>query len=207
MFWKQLSQRKSLKRNITTFLVSSFHECHLFENNFYFLFLSPFISVYFLSFRGQKIKNITKNEQKRLLLFPFLVSFIMAFLAQKLIHAINIWINFVFGSFFEHDHLFNLIILEVYAKRWPKCARISKPKPMQPKIWSMNFFLTLTVRRPIYFIQCLWLRIIRRFEAAITKKNYLRLLPFYMAVAIYFYYEKVRRTMRIAIVSYLLKSV
>ena len=193
MFWKQLSQRKSLKRNITTFLVSSFHECHLFENNFYFLILSPFISVYFLSFRRQKIKNITKNEQKRLLLFPFLVSFIMAFLAQKLIHAINIWINFVF--------------VYVYAKRWPKCARISKPKPMQPKIWSMNFFLTLTVRRPIYFIQCLWLRIIRRFEAAITKKNYLRLLPFYMAVAIYCYYEKVRRTMRIAIVSYLLKSV
>ena len=90
LFWKQLSQRKSLKRNITTFLVSSFHECHLFENNFYFLILSPFISVYFLSFRRQKIKNITKNEQKRLLLFPFLVSFIMAFLAQKLIHAINI---------------------------------------------------------------------------------------------------------------------
>ena len=45
---------------------------------------------YFLSSRGQKIKNITKIEQKRLLLFTFLVSFFMAFLAQKLIYIINI---------------------------------------------------------------------------------------------------------------------
>ena len=54
----------------------------------------------------------------------------MAFLAQKLIYATSIWFNFVFGSFFEQDHLLNLIILEVYAKRWPKYARISKQKPM-----------------------------------------------------------------------------
>ena len=32
------------------------------------------------------------------------------------------------GSFFEQDHLLNLFILRVYAKRWPKCARISKQK-------------------------------------------------------------------------------
>ena len=38
---------------------------------------------YFLSSRGQKIKNITKIEQNRLLLFAFLVSFFMEFLAQK----------------------------------------------------------------------------------------------------------------------------
>ena len=38
------------------------------------------------------------------------------------------------------------------------------------------------------------------------KKNSLWLLPFYKAVATYFYYEKVRRTMRNAIVSYLLKN-
>ena len=44
---------------------------------------------YFLSFRGQKIKNVTKIEQKRLFLFTFLVSFFMAFLAQKLIYTIN----------------------------------------------------------------------------------------------------------------------
>ena len=76
------------------------------------------------------------------------------------------------------------------------------------------------------FILCLWLRIIRRsdkgvlfmkfpsqilfndinhdYRAAILKKNSLWLLPFYMAVATYCYYEKVRRTMRTTIVSYLL---
>ena len=77
------------------------------------------------------------------------------------------------------------------------------------------------------FIRCLWLRIIRRsdygvqfmnftsqiffndinhgYRAAILKKSSLWLLPFYMAVATYCYYKKVRRTMRTAIVSYLLK--
>ena len=42
------------------------------------------------------------------------------------------------------------------------------------------------------------------YRAAILKKNYLWLLPFYMAVATYCYYEKVRRMMRTANVSYLL---
>ena len=44
----------------------------------------------FSEFRGQKAKNITKIEQKRLFLFTFLVSFSMAFLAQKLISKINV---------------------------------------------------------------------------------------------------------------------
>ena len=44
------------------------------------------------------------------------------------------------------------------------------------------------------------------YRAAILKKNYLWLLPFYMVVATYFYYEKVRRTMRTAIVSDLLNT-
>ena len=44
------------------------------------------------------------------------------------------------------------------------------------------------------------------YRTAILKKNSLRLLPFYMAVANYFCYEKVRRTMRTAVVSYLLKE-
>ena len=35
----------------------------------------------------------------------------MTFLVQKLIYTINIWFNFVPGSFFEQDHLLNLIIL------------------------------------------------------------------------------------------------
>ena len=39
------------------------------------------------------------------------------------------------------------------------------------------------------------------YRAAIFKKNSLRLLPFYMVVATYFYYEKVGKTMRTAIVS------
>ena len=46
---------------------------------------------YFLSFRGQKIKNITKTEQRWLFLFTFLVSFFIAFLVQKLIYTINIY--------------------------------------------------------------------------------------------------------------------
>ena len=43
------------------------------------------------------------------------------------------------------------------------------------------------------------------YSAAMLKKNSLRLLLFYMVVANYFYYEKVRRTMRTAIVSNLPK--
>ena len=44
------------------------------------------------------------------------------------------------------------------------------------------------------------------YRAAIMKKNNLWLLPFYMVVATYFYYEKVRRTMHTAILSYLFKK-
>ena len=42
------------------------------------------------------------------------------------------------------------------------------------------------------------------YRAAIFKKHYLCLLPFYMVVATYFYYEKIHRTMGTAIVSNLL---
>ena len=60
------------------------------------------------------------------------------------------------------------------------------------------------------FILCRWLRIIGTsdqsgYRAAILMKNSLWLLPFYMVVAIYFYYEKVRRTMHTAILSNLFK--
>ena len=44
------------------------------------------------------------------------------------------------------------------------------------------------------------------YRAAVLQKNYLWLLPLYMAVATYFYYEKVRRTIRTAIVSNLFKE-
>ena len=64
-----------------------------------------------------KDKNITKIEQKVLFLFTFLVSFFMAFLTRKLIHTVNVRFNFVFGSFLEQDHLLNLFISGVYAKR------------------------------------------------------------------------------------------
>ena len=45
------------------------------------------------------------------------------------------------------------------------------------------------------------------YGAATSKKSSFWLLPFYVAVATYCYYKKVRRTMRTAIVSYLLKKV
>ena len=67
---------------------------------------------YFLSSRGQKIINIIKIEQTRLFLFTFLL-FFMVFLAQKLIYTLNLWFNFVLGSFFEQDHLLSLFILGV----------------------------------------------------------------------------------------------
>ena len=44
------------------------------------------------------------------------------------------------------------------------------------------------------------------YRAATLQKNSLWLLPFYMVVATYSYYEKVRRTMFTEIVSNLLKS-
>ena len=43
------------------------------------------------------------------------------------------------------------------------------------------------------------------YKAALLKKNSLWLLSFYMDVASHCYYEKARRTMNTAIVSYLLK--
>ena len=55
-------------------------------------------------------------------------SLFMVFLAQKLIHIINLSFNVVFGSFFEQDHQLKLFISGVYAKRWSKCAGISIQK-------------------------------------------------------------------------------
>ena len=71
----------------------------------------------------------------------------LCFSGKNLIYKINVWFNFVPGIFFEQDHLLKFIILEVYAKRWPEWVRISKQKLMWPKIRSMNFCLTLTVRK------------------------------------------------------------
>ena len=67
--------------------------------------------------RGQKIKHITKFEQKKLFFFTFLISFFTAFLAQKLTCTINLYLTLCFGSYFEQDHLLNLFNLGVYSKR------------------------------------------------------------------------------------------
>ena len=58
------------------------------------------------------------------------------------------------------------------------------------------------------FILCLWLRIIRRSDQGVQFMNFpsqiFFLIPFYMTVASYCYYENVRRTMRTTIASYFL---
>ena len=61
-------------------------------------------------------KNLTKET-----IFVWILGFIFYVASRtKTDLTINIRVNFVFGSFFEQDHLLNLIILGVYTKRWPK---------------------------------------------------------------------------------------
>ena len=55
--------------------------------------------------------------------------------------------------------------------------------------------------------EALYAWIFKNHMVAILKKNYLWLLPFYMTVATYIYYEKVRWTIRTTLVSCLLKSI
>ena len=62
---------------------------------------------YFLSSRSEKIKNVTKIEQKR---FTSLVSFLMAFLVQKQIYTITTWFNFVFGSLYIYIYIYIYIL-------------------------------------------------------------------------------------------------
>ena len=112
---------------------------------------------YFLSSRGQKIKNITKIEQKRLFLFKFLVSFFMAFLAQKLIYIINIWFNFVFGSFSEQDHLLNILISGVMWKDDLNVHIFHYKNWCSPNLID-DFFLTWTIRGPFYKKDFKWKR-------------------------------------------------
>ena len=73
---------------------------------------------YFQSSRGQKVKNWTYDT-----VFVYVLDFIFYGNSRaRIIYAISKWFNFVPGSFFEQDHLFTLIYLGVYLKRWPKCA-------------------------------------------------------------------------------------
>ena len=76
-----------------------------------------------------KNKKYYKNWTKETIFVTFLVSFFMAFLAQKLIYTVNINLILCLAHFLNKIILLNLFILRVYAKRWPKCARISKQKP------------------------------------------------------------------------------
>ena len=68
---------------------------------------------YFLSSRGQKIKNVTKIEQRRLFLFTFFIHFLWHFLCRNWLT--QYLIHFCVWLIFEQD-LTNLLILEVYAK-------------------------------------------------------------------------------------------
>ena len=65
--------------------------------------------------RGQRLKNITKIEQKILFCNILGFSFYGVSRAKTDLHSKYIF-NFVFGSFFEQDPLLNLFIVEVYAK-------------------------------------------------------------------------------------------
>ena len=56
----------------------------------------------------------------------------------------------MFDSYFEQDHPLHLFVSGVYAKRWPKYARMSIQKLMQPNSDRWYFFLTLTVRGPFH---------------------------------------------------------
>ena len=111
-----------------------------------------------------------------------------------------------------------------FLKKWKLCMqKLTKERKKPPVvILQQQIFYNI-------FIQCLWLRIIRRSEqrvqfmnfpsqiflndinhgqrAAILKKSYFWLLPSYMVVATNCFYEKVRRAMRTTIVSYLLKLI
>ena len=76
-------------------------------------------------------------------MFRFLVSFFMAFLAQKLTYTINIRFNFVFRSSFKQDHLLNLIILGVYAK---VCTHFKTETDVSQNLID-DFFLLFSIRR------------------------------------------------------------
>ena len=109
-----------------------------------------------------------------------------------------------------------------FLKKWKLYMQNLTKEQKQPPVVILQKSIFYNI-----FIWCLWLRIIRKsdygvqfmnflsqiffndinhgYRAAVLKKSYLWLLPFYMAVATYCYYKKVHRMMRTAIVSCLLK--
>ena len=75
----------------------------------------------------------------------------MAFLAQKLIYTINIWFNFVFGSFFEEDHLLNLFISESLCEKMTQmCTYFNTKTNVAQNLIDDFFFQPLTVRGPFH---------------------------------------------------------
>ena len=78
--------------------------------------------------RGQKIKILQKFNNRDWFCLHSCFHFYGASRGKTDVHNKYGIFNFVFGSFFEQDHLLNLFILGVYAKRWSKYARISKQK-------------------------------------------------------------------------------
>ena len=84
----------------------------------------------FSQFHRSKDQKYYKNWTKETV-FVYILGFIFYGVSRAKTDLHNKYIvNFKFGWFFEQDHLLNLFILGVYAKRWPKCARISIQKLM-----------------------------------------------------------------------------
>ena len=75
---------------------------------------------------GQKINDITKIEQKRLFLLTLLVSFVLRFSRKDWFTQYLCDLILRLAYFLSNIIHFNLIILGDCAKRWPKCAYISK---------------------------------------------------------------------------------
>ena len=79
-----------IQRKLVYEISLNFPELFVKEKYITIRFKNQGLPCYFLSNRGQKIKDVTRIERMRLFLFTFLFSFFVAFLVQKLISAINI---------------------------------------------------------------------------------------------------------------------
>ena len=98
----------------------------------------------------KKMKNITKIEHMSMFLFTLLVSFFIAFLAQKLIYAINKWFNFVPGSFFWARSSIKLNYFRSLCEKMTWMCTYFKTETDVVQNLIHDFFLTFTVRRPFH---------------------------------------------------------
>ena len=77
----------------------------------------------------KKLNKILNKNWTKEVAFVYILRFIFHGVSCAKTDLHNKYIfDFAFDWFFEQDHLLNLFILGVYAKRLPKCARISKQK-------------------------------------------------------------------------------